>query len=336
MQLHINTYGAYVHVKDQMFEIRVPDEKKTAKSHLAAHKVKSIIMATGTALSTDAIKLAMMHNVDILFIEQYGKPIGRVWHSKLGSTTKIRKAQLVASMNVTGVKWVKEWVLTKVDNQIQFIKDLRKHRKQHHEFMDEKIGQIENLYLSIQELQGEVVSDIADTLRGLEGTSGRLYFETLSKLLAKEYQFAGRSSRPAQNPFNAFLNYAYGMLYGKVERTLILAGLDPYLGFLHRDDYNQLSFVFDFIEPYRIYAETVVFRLFSAKKVNQGHTDKITKGYSLNQEGKQLLVTAFNDYTEEATIRYRGRNQTRSNAMLMDARTFANSLIAPVVENTIK
>lgn len=336
MQLHINTYGAYVHVKDQMFEIRVPDEKKTAKSHLAAHKVKSIIMATGTALSTDAIKLAMMHNVDILFIEQYGEPIGRVWHSKLGSTTKIRKAQLVASMNATGVKWVKYWILTKVDNQIQFIKDLRKHRKQHHELMDEKIDRLEKLYVSIQTLTGETVSDIADTLRGLEGTAGRLYFETLSRLLAKEYQFAGRSSRPAKNPFNAFLNYAYGMLYGKVERTLILAGLDPYLGFLHRDDYNQLSFVFDFIEPYRIYAETVVFRLFSAKKVNQSHTDQITNGYSLNAEGKQLLVNAFNDYTEVATIRYRGRNQTRSNALLMDARTFANSLIEPSAKSFTK
>jgi len=336
MQLHINTYGAYVHVKDQMFEIRVPDEKKTAKSHLSAHKVKSIIMTTGTALSTDAIKLAMTHNVDILFIEQYGEPIGRVWHSKLGSTTKIRKAQLVASMNATGVKWVKEWILNKVDHQAQFIRDLRKHRKQHHTLMDDKIDRLENLYVSIQQLTGETVSDIADTLRGLEGTAGRLYFETLSKLLAKEYQFAGRSSRPAQNPFNAFLNYAYGMLYGKVERTLILAGLDPYLGFLHRDDYNQLSFVFDFIEPYRIHAETVVFRLFSAKKINQSHTDKITNGYSLNQEGKQLLVTAFNDYIEVATIRYRGRNQTRSNALLMDARTFANSLIEPSTKTTAK
>jgi CRISPR-associated protein Cas1 len=125
------------------------------------------------------------------------------------------------------------------------------------------------------------------------------------------------------------------MLYGKIERTLIIAGLDPYVGFLHRDDYNQLSFVYDFIEPYRIHAETVVFRLFSAKKVNQTHTDKITNGYSLNQEGKQLLVTAFNKYVEEDTIRYRGRNQTRSNALQMDAHTFANSLIAPPQEEKV-
>jgi len=328
MQLHINTYGAYVHVKDEMFEVRLTENGEQKKHHLAARKVKSIIMATGTALSTDAIRLAMMHNVDILFVEQNGRPIGRVWHSKLGSTTKIRKAQLMASMNKEGVKWVKSWILTKLDNQIQFLKDLKKHRKQHNEFIEEKVDKLENLYQSVGLLEGEQVSDIADTIRGLEGTAGRLYFETLSTLLAKEYQFNGRSSRPAKDAFNAFLNYAFGMLYGKVERTLIIAGVDPYLGFLHRDDYNQLSFVFDFIEPYRIHAETTVFRLFSAKKVNQQHTDKITNGYSLNKEGKELLVTAFNKYMDEDTIRYRGRNQTRGNAMQMDAHTFANALIA--------
>jgi CRISPR-associated protein Cas1 len=339
MQLHINTYGSYLHVKEQMFEIRVPKEGEPKSgmkyNHLAAHKVKTIIMATGTALSTDAIKLAMMHNVDIVFVEQYGDPIGRVWHSKLGSTTKIRKEQLTASLNETGVRWVKHWITSKLDNQINLLKDLKKHRSQQHDYIDEKIERIQNLNISVQALSGRQVSDIADTLRGLEGTAGRLYFETLSALLSKEYQFSGRSSRPAQDAYNAFLNYAYGMLYSKIERTLIIAGLDPYLGFLHRDDYNQLSFVFDFIEPYRIYADTVVFRLFSGKKVNQSHTDQITNGYSLNQAGKELLVGAFNKYLEEDTIRYRGRNKTRSNGLQMDAHTFANSLIAPPQEEIV-
>jgi len=118
-------------------------------------------------------------------------------------------------------------------------------------------------------------------------------------------------------------------LYGKIEKALMIAGLDPYVGFMHRDDYNQLSFVFDFIEPYRIYADTVVFRLFSAKKVNKSNTDKITRGYYLNKEGKELLINAFNNYFENDTIRYKGRNQTRSNAIQMDAHSFANSLINP-------
>jgi CRISPR-associated protein Cas1 len=87
------------------------------------------------------------------------------------------------------------------------------------------------------------------------------------------------------------------------------------------------SMVFDFIEPYRTYADEVVFKLFSAKKVNDGHTDAITNGVSLNAEGKNMLMQSLMKFLEEDTIRYKGRNQTRMNAMQMDAHQFANSLI---------
>lgn len=327
MQLFINTYGTYVHVRDDMFEIRVKAGEEVKKNHFAASKVKSIIMTTGSALSTDAIRLAILNNIDIVFTEPDGKPLGRVWHCKLGSTTKIRKVQLEASTNATGVEWVKTSLLTKLENQRNFLQELKKHREQHALFLNDKITRIEALSVSISSLHATHITQIADTLRGLEGTAGRLYFESLSYVLSKEYQFDGRSSRPAKDPFNAFLNYAFGILYSRVEKALIIAGLDPYLGFLHRDDYNQLSFVFDFIEPYRIYAETVVFRLFSGKKVNKSHTDAITNGYSLNKEGKVLLVEAFTKYMDEDTIRYKGRNQTRGNTIQWDAHSFANSLI---------
>lgn len=329
MQLHINSYGTYVHVKDDMFEIRKKNEKgEVEKKHYSAQKVTQIVMATGSALSTDAVKLAMEHNVDIVFVEQSGDPIGRVWHSKLGSTTKIRKAQLEASLGPVGVQWTKDWLLAKLDNQLSFIKDLKKHRPQHADFLNDKITRIEALSLSISTLQATKVNDIADTLRGLEGTAGRLYFETLSYVLPKEYQFAGRSMRPAQDLFNAFLNYAYGILYSRIEKTLIIAGIDPYVGFLHRDDYNQLSMVFDYIEPYRTFADQVVFRLFSAKRVNKSHVDALANGVSLNKEGKAMLVEAFNKFMEDDPIRHRNRNVIRSHVIQLEAHHFANQLIS--------
>ncbi|MFN8353246.1 MAG: CRISPR-associated endonuclease Cas1 [Spirosomataceae bacterium] len=329
MQLHINSYGTYVHIKDDMFEIRKKNEKgEVEKKQYSAQKVTQIVMTTGSALSTDAIKLAMEHNVDIVFVEQSGDPIGRVWHSKLGSTTKIRKAQLEASLGSVGVRWTKEWLMAKLDNQLNFIKDLKKHRPQHADFLNDKIARIEALSVSISTLQATKVSDIADTLRGLEGTAGRLYFETLSYVLPKEYQFAGRSMRPAQDLFNAFLNYAYGILYARIEKTLIIAGIDPYVGFLHRDDYNQLSMVFDYIEPYRTFADEVVFRLFSAKRVNKSHVDALANGVSLNKEGKAMLVEAFNKFMEDDPIRHRNRNVIRSHVIQLEAHHFANQLIS--------
>jgi CRISP-associated protein Cas1 len=327
MQLIINTYGTYVHVKDQMFEVKKRRDKEIEKHLYSAQKVSNIILSLGTALSSDAVKLAMEHNVDILFVENHGYPIGRVWHSKHGSTSKIRKAQLQASIDKKGLNIIKEWIGRKMENQEKFLRELKKHRPALSDFLNEKIASVKKLRESVSLLEGKAISDVDEVIRGLEGTAGRLYFEALSGSLPDEYRFDGRSSRPAQDPFNAFLNYAYGILYGKIEKALIIAGLDPYLGYLHRDDYNHLSFVFDFIEPYRIFAEKPVFRLFSGKKTAQKHTDELTNGYSLNEFGKPLLIEAFTKHNEEEKINYKGRRLTRTHIIQLDAHEYANSLI---------
>lgn len=328
MHLHINTYGAYLHVKDDMFEVRLKQDGQEQKHHLAAHKVKTITLATSAALSTDAIRLALINNIDVIFLEYDGKPLGRVWHSKLGSTTRIRKLQLIASLNALGLSLVKEWLCQKMEQQAGMLQALAKHRPKLQEYLKEKQQRIAALEGGIRALEAATTAEVAETIRGLEGTAGRLYFEALSKCLPERWQFRGRSSRPAADAFNAFLNYAYGVLYSRVERVLILAGLDPYVGFLHRDDYNQLSFVFDFIEPYRPWMDDVVFKLFSAKKVNDGHLDAIKNGMSLNTEGKRVLMEALNKFMEEDTIRYKSRNLIRSHAMQLDAHAVAQRLLA--------
>ena len=46
---------------------------------------------------------AMDHNIDIIFLDEFGDPFGRVWHSKLGSTTLIRRRQLEIADTIEGV-----------------------------------------------------------------------------------------------------------------------------------------------------------------------------------------------------------------------------------------
>lgn len=327
MQIFINTPGAYLHVKEEMFEVRYTREGKEEKNQIAAHKVTSIVLSRSAALSTDAIHLSLRFNIDIVVVENNGHPVGRFWHSKLGSTTKIRKRQLEASLSDEAVKWVKQWIVLKIEHQAGFVESLKKHRTAMEDYLEGQTQKIRAQAVSVAQLEAARMHDIADRLRGWEGTAGRIYFETLSAVLSEPYRFNGRSSRPAQDPFNAFLNYAYGILYSRVERALMIAGIDPYLGFMHRDDYNQLSMVYDFIEPYRIHAETAVFRLFTARKVNQTHTDEITNGCTLNTEGKKLIAESFVDYLDKQTIRYNGRNLSRMHGMQLDAHQFANTLI---------
>jgi len=334
MQLHLNTYGIYLHVKDAMFDVRKKqDDGSWASTAIAAHKVKSIWLNKGISLSSDAVALALQHNVDIVFLENNGTPLGRVWHSKLGSTTLIRKRQLEASLDKRALEWVKKWLCAKLDNQADFVRDLKKHRPQHHDYLSDKIIRIEQLRGSIAGTNETHINQVGNSLQGWEGTAGRLYFETLAFVIPKTWQFSGRSSRPAKDHFNAFLNYAYGVLYARVERALVLAGLDPFVGFLHRDDYNYKSLVFDFIEPYRTWADKVVFSLFTGKKVNQGHTDTLTAGCSLNSEGKKLLMEHYNLYLEDETIRYSGRNRTRATILQLEAHRFAQTLLTGAVSD---
>lgn len=327
MQLYIHTPGTYLHVREAMFEVRIKQDGQVSKRQFAAHKVNCILLSKGAALSTDAIALAVEHNVDILFLQHDGHPYGRVWHAKHGSTTRIRKRQLEASLGAEGLEAIKTWLSRKLDNQQTFLRDLKKHRSQLHPLLDEKAEKIADLAHKIQSVTGVHCGEVAESLRGWEGTAGRLYFEALSVAIPDAFAFKGRSSRPAQDAFNACLNYAYGILYGQVEKALIVAGLDPYVGFLHRDDYNHKSLVYDFIEPYRIHADRAVFRLFSGKKFNQSYVDAIPNGVSLNAEGKPVLVSAFLAYFQEDKVRYKGRNLTRQHAMQLDAHQFANGLI---------
>lgn len=332
MQIFINTYGTYLHVKDDMFEIRVREskEEKFKTNHIAAHKVTSFVVSKGSAITTDAIALALKHNIDIVIVASDGHPMGRFWHSKLGSTTKIRKRQLETSLNEDGLQWVKEWICKKLENQSDYILDLAKHREKIRTALQEKSMKILEYRERITGLNGNNIQEVADMIRAMEGNAGRLYFESLSMSVPSEFKFEGRSFRPAKDAFNAMLNYAYGILYSRVERVLMLAGLDPYVGFLHRDDYNTKSLVFDFIEPYRIYAERSVLGMFSTKKVNKSYFAELPGGISLNQEGKPVLVENFVKYMDQENIRYMGRNQTRANAMQMDAHKFANSLIGKI------
>lgn len=328
MQLHLNSYGTYLHVKDAMFDVRKKQENGSwSSTPVAAHKVKSVWMGRGTALSSDAVRLALMHNVDIVFLESDGAPVGRVWHSKLGSTTMIRKRQTEAALDERGLGHVKNWLCAKLDHQADFIRDLKKHRPQHHEYLTDKVLRIEEMRTKIAGAGGGNVAEISGSLQGWEGTAGRLYFEAVSYVMPRNWQFGGRSSRPAHDVFNAFLNYAYGVLYARVEKALMLAGLDPFSGFLHRDDFNHKSLVFDFIEPYRCWADKVVFTLFSGKKVNQSHADPLTGGFSLNADGKRLLMEAYNEYLENDIIRYRGRNRSRATILLLEAHRLAQELL---------
>ena len=158
----------------------------------------------------------------------------------------------------------------------------------------------------LDKLEGSV-DEKRDKILGLEGSAGRIYFNTLNNLIPENFKFEGRSRQPAKDPFNCMLNYAYGVLYSLVEKACIIAGLEPYSGFIHTDNYGKKSLVFDLIENYRIIAEKTVFYTFSKRIVKNSYFDTIRGGITLNKAGKEVLISELNKELDKK-IRYKKRS----------------------------
>lgn len=321
MQLVINTRGAYLKKEKNCFLVKNDDKS----FEVSADKVDSILITTSATITTDAIEFAVENNIDIVFLNYFGEPYGRVWHSKLGSTTLIRRRQLEAEATTLGFNMARGWIAQKLENQLDFLKDLKKNRPDDYDTLTQHIAKIEQLKDNLMSIKGSL-DEKRGSIMGTEGMASLTYFGALSSVMPDPWKFNGRSRDPAHDAFNCLLNYGYGVLYSQVEKACIIAGLDPYMGFLHTDNYNKKSFVFDLIEMFRIHIDRTVINLFSKKQVHEGLFDKIPGGLYMNKDGKAVLITAVNVALDKE-IEYNGRNVKVRNTIQMECHSIANSLI---------
>jgi CRISPR-associated protein Cas1 len=111
--------------------------------------------------------------------------------------------------------------------------------------------------------------------------------------------------------FNALLNYGYGILYGKIEGALIKAGIDPYVGVFHREDYNRPVLVFDVIEKYRVWVDFVVLSICMQEAITEDcYSNKEDGSVWLEALGKRILIQSVNDYFQEV-IKVGGLERSR-------------------------
>ena len=85
-----------------------------------------------------------------------------------------------------------------------------------------------------------------------------------------------------------------------IEGALIKAGIDPYIGILHRDDYNRPVLVYDVIEMYRIWVDYVVYTLLAQNVITEEFYSVREDGsYWLEALGRRVLIQSLNDYMDE-------------------------------------
>lgn len=296
MEIVINSFGVAINRDNEGFVI----SNAEGKQRLPVDGITSIQIGRGAQITSDAIMLAVEHEIDINFIDKSGTPIARIWSPKYGSVSTIRKGQLTFTFSKDAVGWIKDVLQKKMDNQQALLLLLSSEDSLLTDAINKAIRRMEDYSSKIKATDGICVSDIASTLRGWEGLASKIYFDTINLFLPKEYQFQKRTQHPAMDVTNAMLNYGYGLLYGKIEGALIKAGIDPYVGVMHRDDYNRPVLAFDVIELYRIWVDYVVFMLLKQKAITDEHYSVRSDGsYWLEPLGRRILIQSLNDYLDE-------------------------------------
>ena len=322
MHIVLNNYGSSIKKQDGQFLIQTTDGSKT----LNPDKIRSITIGKGALISSDAALLAIDNEIDVLFIDTAGKHCGRLWSVKYGSVSTIRRKQIEFAAKPQAVQWLKELIVQKIDNQTALLYTFVTQNLQHKTVIDSAVNKLSDYKQKIDKLQATAVFEIGASLRGWEGSASRVYFGVMAAVVPASYNFLKRSHNRAPDLFNCLLNYAYGMLYGKVEGALIKAGLDPYAGIFHRDEYNRPVLAYDFVELYRVWADYVVINL-AIQEIFTPDMYSINNGtYWLEQLGKRILIQSVNDYLDEI-VKLNGTDRSRASHIDLHAQKFAQQLL---------
>ena len=320
MELVLSTFGTNLNIDNNGFVVTQGKERQ----RIPVDSVTGIQISKGASITSDAALLAVSNEIPILFVDKSGHPKGRVWSPQYGSISTIRKGQLNFTSSKGAVAWIKGILERKISNQQALIMAMNQSPDTQPD-AERDIHRLEVYRAKILNSNAERVSDIAAELRGWEGAAARIYFAALNRYLPDYLRFDERTQHPAQDPVNAFLNYGYGILYGKVEGALIKAGIDPYIGILHRDEYNRPVLVYDVIEIYRLWVDYVVYHLACQNVLTDDYYSLRPDGSCwLETLGRRIIIQSVNDYMDEI-VEINGLSRSRETHILLYAQNLAQT-----------
>ncbi len=136
-------------------------------------------------------------------------------------------------------------------------------------------------------------------LLGIEGDAAAIYFRHFASMLGRRPRGADialrtRSGRPARDPVNAALNYAYALLLADVVRAVTACGLDPHAGFLHTSSRNKPALALDLCEEFRApVADSSVVGAFNTGELRRTSFSDVLGTTRLREDGRKALIAAY-------------------------------------------
>lgn len=142
-----------------------------------------------------------------------------------------------------------------------------------------------------------------DEVRGVEGDAARVYFGVFGGMAgaAGGFSFHGRTRRPPRDEMNCLLSFLYALLANDVRGALESCGLDPAVGFLHRDRPGRPSLALDVMEEFRPYlADRLALTLVNRRQIAPSDFTRTETGaFSLKDEPRKAVLAAWQERKRE-------------------------------------
>jgi CRISPR-associated protein Cas1 len=288
--LIVEETGAYVGKHQGRLQVR--KGRQVLQEAPLLHLEQVLVCGRAVSFSAEAVSACAGRGIPIHFVSFRGTPYASLYSAGLTGTILTRRAQLEAYRDGRGLALARAFTGAKISNQVSLLRYLAKYRKtQLPDLLRELGGFIDAMGNQVAEIEQMTLTDLETArplLMGIEGRAAQNYWEAVRRLVAVGDEWPGRRGRGASDPFNAALNYAYGILYSQIERAIVLAGLDPYAGFVHADRPGKPSLVLDLIEEFRAAAaDRPVFALF-----NRGTRVEMDAARLLTQDSRRAIAQA--------------------------------------------
>ncbi|MBC5794677.1 type I-D CRISPR-associated endonuclease Cas1 [Sphaerospermopsis sp. LEGE 00249] len=278
----------------EAFVVTLKQEDGTWKKHkVAAQTVNEIVLMGNPQVTGDAFTYALELGMPIHYLSCFGKYLGSAL-PKSSRNGQLRLAQYqVYSDPVKRLELVKTIVTAKIHNQY--------HVLYRHNEKDNPLKERKSLVKNQQTL---------DQVRGVEGLAAREYFACWQNMVGKQWTFNGRNRRPPTDPVNSLLSFAYALLQSQVMAAVNVAGLDPYIGYLHEVHHGQPAMVLDLMEEFRaLIADNLVLSILNKQEIKPNDFNESLGAYRLKDNAKKTFLQAFdkkmNDEFKHPVFDYR-------------------------------
>lgn len=242
--------GSFIGLNGKRIRVELKDSTPIEAPLLHLRSIQ--VLTRGASISAAALSACCEAGVPVHFLDSFNGNYASVVSAHLTTVIVSRRAQLEALMDARGVAIARALGAGKIRAQAVNLRYLAR-RQEDDTASALRDAEIELLAYAdrIDRLSASSIDEIRDEIMGLEGYCARHYWDALTPLFPIEYKWQGRLGRHASDPINVMLNYGYGILYGEVQKALIVAGLEPYAGLIHTDRPGKPSLTCDLIEEFR-------------------------------------------------------------------------------------